>query len=465
MSISKEWAARVFSESQLGDKRRSKRLVRLVGACAAAPGASLPAALGGARKELDACYDLLRSKYFSYSHLVEAVAADTCARMAAMPAQTTFLLISDTTTLSFEHPSVFEQMGTLSKRPQERGMLAHTTLAIDAQTGEVLGLLSMLLWTRPVEEHGIKHERKSRLYKDKESFKWQQAIEEVTQRLDASLLARCIVCFDREADVPELMNYLERLGLRFIIRSNYNRKLSSHEKKLREQVLAQPVVAHSQLELEQRGGRQARAVKLEVRCAQVTLRAPYRRVAERVRDMPVSVVMYREVPSRQNQAKAICWVLLSSEALDLDNLSVWLERQRQHYAKRWRCEEFHRCWKSDVGVERMRLQSIDSLKKIVVIKAAIATQLVELSKNTQLEQTSCLELFDESEWVILWKLTEQGPPPEQPPNAQWAYRAVAKLGGWYDSKRTGTASPATLARGLEKLELICLGASLSLTFD
>lgn len=57
------------------------------------------------------------------------------------------------------------------------------------------------------------------------------------------------------------------------------------------------------------------------------------------------------------------------------------------------------------------------------------------------------------EWRILWVLTEHKKPlPDRPPSARWAYRALAKLGGFTDTKRTGRAGWATLWRGWFRLQ-------------
>ncbi|MBI2379729.1 MAG: hypothetical protein HYV16_03100 [Gammaproteobacteria bacterium] len=42
--------------------------------------------------------------------------------------------------------------------------------------------------------------------------------------------------------------------------------------------------------------------------------------------------------------------------------------------------------------------------------------------------------------------------PKTPPKLKWAYASIAKLGGFYDSKRTGRASWATLHLGLTRLD-------------
>lgn len=48
--------------------------------------------------------------------------------------------------------------------------------------------------------------------------------------------------------------------------------------------------------------------------------------------------------------------------------------------------------------------------------------------------------------------TERGAPPEQTPSAAWAYRALAKMGGFTDTKRTGRPGWDTLWYGWSRLQ-------------
>ncbi|MDW8880601.1 IS4 family transposase, partial [Legionella pneumophila subsp. fraseri] len=54
-------------------------------------------------------------------------------------------------------------------------------------------------------------------------------------------------------------------------------------------------------------------------------------------------------------------------------------------------------------------------------------------------------------WKVLWKTVEKTDFPSQAPVASWAYKAIAKLGGWTDSKRTGKATWSTIWNGWSKL--------------
>jgi hypothetical protein len=84
--------------------------------------------------------------------------------------------------------------------------------------------------------------------------------------------------------------------------------------------------------------------------------------------------------------------------------------------------------------------------------AVYLMQLKEMAENVEEAKTpSCELMFGPMEWVMLWKHLEKTPIPEQPPSLHWAYYALARLGGWYDSKRTGRVSVKTIWEGWMKL--------------
>lgn len=53
---------------------------------------------------------------------------------------------------------------------------------------------------------------------------------------------------------------------------------------------------------------------------------------------------------------------------------------------------------------------------------------------------------------MLWNSVKRKSLPEKPPTAAWAYQAIAKLGGWTDSKKTGKAAWLTIWKGCFRLK-------------
>jgi hypothetical protein len=68
------------------------------------------------------------------------------------------------------------------------------------------------------------------------------------------------------------------------------------------------------------------------------------------------------------------------------------------------------------------------------------------------EQASCDTILSEDEWKVLWVSTQRSKPPAAAPSIRWACLAVAKLGGFTDTKRTGRPGWDTMWHGWFRLQ-------------
>ena len=96
------------------------------------------------------------------------------------------------------------------------------------------------------------------------------------------------------------------------------------------------------------------------------------------------------------------------------------------------------------------MQTADHLERMITLLAPIAIRLLQLRENLDSddEEKSCLEVLNEDEFFMLWRSTEKKKKlPEKKPSLNWAYKAVAKLAGWNDSKKTGKACWSKLWEG------------------
>jgi hypothetical protein len=65
----------------------------------------------------------------------------------------------------------------------------------------------------------------------------------------------------------------------------------------------------------------------------------------------------------------------------------------------------------------------------------------------ELPEQPCDRVLTETEWKVLYTTTTKRPPP----SAQWAYRTIAKLGGWANTQRTGRPGWDAIGRGFLRL--------------
>jgi len=64
-----------------------------------------------------------------------------------------------------------------------------------------------------------------------------------------------------------------------------------------------------------------------------------------------------------------------------------------------------------------------------------------------LPASPCTKVLSTLQWQTLWMATQRDVTlPQEPPDCMWAMKAIAKLGGWNDSKQTGRPLSGSLAR-------------------
>jgi hypothetical protein len=368
------------------------------------------------------------------------------------PDDATLLAVEDTTTLSFRH-GVADELGVTGTDPgaRSRGILVHSTLLINAEKERTLGLVEQHRWCRDEQAHGRKHQRKKRTYQDKESYKWQRSSERLSQRLGRHMARTISVC-DRESDVYEYLTYKQQNGQRFVIRASVDRALSCPAGRLFGVLDEQAeLLGHKSVDIPQRGGRKARRARLALSVMRVELRPPQRAQGRSGDVLEVNAIVAREVDPPDG-VQPLCWRLLTSEAID-DVHS--LETIVRYYELRWRIEEYHKVWKSGVGVERQRFQRAENLERMLVITAFVAVRLLQLREAMMDEPESeagCAAVLEEEQWRVLWATTEKNPIPREPPSARWAFLALARLGGFTDTKRTGRPGWATIWHGWFRLQ-------------
>lgn len=447
------WARQIFGKAQLGDWRRTTRLIDLAARQAAAPAASWPAACDGDTAACLGGYRLIESKHVDPQAIAQAgfaataQAAQTCPRLLA---------ISDTTDLHYTH-QVAEQLGDVGfGGPEIGGWQVHSSLLIDGTDHQILGLIDQDWHSRTRSGRGRKHQRKQRSYRAKESFKWQANSRRMAQRLPAAVLARVIELADAEADIYEYLAYKVRQGQRFIVRVAQDRALSDADQRLWCHLAVQPVLGGWELDIPQRGGRPARTAHLQMRSAQVTLRPPHRAQGPRLKPLTLEAVLVEEVDPPAG-VEPLCWRLYTRE----EAATFAQARQvAQDYAQRPQIEVYHKAWKSGCRVQERRQQSPENLQRYGQVLAFIAARLVQLSQLAQAQpQASCEPLLGRVGWQCLWQSTQ--PPqrrlPRKAPNCQWAIHSLAKLGGFQDTKGTGRAGWQTIWYGYWRLQERLIG--------
>ena len=332
MSLSKEalaWAEAVFGDCELGDPRRTRRLVKMSAQLSAHAGEAPVSACRGDSAACEGAYRLLRNSKVAASAIAEGGFRAT-ARSAASSTGA-LLALEDSTSLSYAH-AVVDELGDLGgpASSNKRGFIVHSVLIVEAESGRTVGLIEQERWCREVAQRGQRHQRAERAYGDKESYKWQRASERMAARLGETQ-GRVISVCDREADVYEYLQYKIGRGERFVVRASWDRRVAGEAGHLFEALDRAPVLGSHTVKVPQRGGvaaRRARQVELEVRAVRVDFRGPKR--APALGSMAVNAVLAieREVPAGEER---LCWLLLTSEPV---SALAQAQQVLRYYARR-----------------------------------------------------------------------------------------------------------------------------------
>ena len=182
------WAEEQFGQCDLGDKRRTRRLVRLANEILCHPAGSLPQQTVD-WADLKAAYRLLGCQDVTF----EAIAAPHWEESRRRPPGT-YLVLSDTTELDFGIRRKIAGMGQTGNGGGW-GFLLHSALVVTAEGEEIIGLAGQKIRYRQPKPK--KENTNQRLKRDRESQLWGQVIDQVGAPAEG---ARWVHVMDRGAD-------------------------------------------------------------------------------------------------------------------------------------------------------------------------------------------------------------------------------------------------------------------------
>jgi hypothetical protein len=451
------WAEDFFGGCELGDKRRTRRLVKVAAALATSPGAAVDAAFGGDGAGALGAHRLLRNSRVEAEDIFEAGASKVA--QLGRECKGTLLAVEDTTALSFRSSGCGEVGGGRQERWQ-RQWLVHSVVLLREEDRYPLGVIEQRRWIRDPRMRGKRHLRRRLGYEEKESIKWERASVAVERRLGAEAMKRVVTVADRESDVYEYLQYKLERGQRFVVRSSWDRRLCGGGR-LRAEVGSWPVRGKVLQEVAQRGGRARRQVFLSVRYGQVKLGLPRRERSTVRKELSLWVVHLREEGAAAGVG--LEWYLFTSEAVEDFEQA---QRIIGYYRARWQIEDWHKAWKSGCMVEKRRQRTADKLEKLVVLTAFVAVRLLQLRQMAQRAgEESCEKMFDSNEWRCLWLSVERAPLPERAPTVRWAFEALARLGGCKKSSRLAAIGWLLLYRGWCSLLHRVIGFEMALALN
>ena len=419
---------------ELGDARRTRRLIKLVDDLSAQPTGSIPLACGG-WSETKAAYRLLDNPAVEWREIRDVHTTRTVARMAG---QSVVLCIQDTTELDFTSQPGIAGLGRLSHEAQH-GLYGHPTLAV-TPAGVALGVLDAWLWARkPKDQPDVK-----------ESIRWVEGYEIVADLAETLPDTRLVYVADREGDLRALIDAAARRGTPadWLIRSKPNRKTTTGEK-LGERIAQSEALGEVEFTLPAAPDRPARAVRQTLYRTVVMLPAHHGQPA-----VTVTAILAREEPPPTGEPAIEWWLLTNRTAdtlADVVQLIDW-------YRRRWLIEVFFRIWKSGCRVEALQLGTLERLERALVIYLIIAWRILYLvTEGRDCPNLPCDVVFDPEEWQAAWIVAHRAKPPAIPPPLGQMARLIAGFGGFLGRKRDGHPGPKALWEGMQKVRAFAIG--------
>jgi hypothetical protein len=453
--------------ADLNDKRLDARLCALLKQLGEHPVASIPAACGG-YNETTAAYRFFDNERVSFDDVLQPHIDATRQRIAAQPV---VLLPQDTTEIDVTRPQQQVVDAGLLDDGARRGAQLHLMHTFTPD-GTPLGTLRAIPWVRDDEAETnagrTRAQRAATPIEEKESVRWLEAMRQARKEAKRCPKTQFICIADSEGDIYEVIaeGMAEPRAADWIVRACQDRALvgevtegATAANHLRAAVSAAPVLLTKTIDVrgreakttcEDRGRRQprcSRTAEVEVRAAEVTLRAPWR-AGRKLPPVTVNVVMVREINPPADDVP-VEWILLTSLAIGtVENVANVI----QCYCARWMIEILFRVLKSGCRVEERRFECMDRVLRCLAVYLIVAWRTLYVCRlGRSAPDISCEAVFEPAEWKSVYQVVQKKPAPKAPPTLREIVRMVAQLGGYVNRKRDDEPGPQTVWLGLQRM--------------
>lgn len=446
LSAVQEWAEQTFNSAQLGDQRRTERLVKAAAKIAAHPEKSFPEIFNW--NELRGFYRLCDQEEATMQAVMEPHWRQTCQAMSQYPL---VLILHDTTELDFTDHKALAGAGPIGDG-RGQGFLQHNSLAVVPQPRQVLGLAYQQLRVRIPAPAGERTPNRKK--RDRESELWFEGIRAAGPTPEGC----CWVDVgDRGCDIYEAMVAARQVQHHFLFRLTQNRQVfttPAHDQSalLKDYAKSLPSQGSDVVDIPGRGGRAARAATVQLAAAPVWVPAPLetpKRASQPVVAAWVIRIWEVDPPSG---CEPLEWLLLCS--VPTTTLAELKER-RDWYACRWMVEVFHNIEKNGCSEEDRRFETAERMETCLAILSVVAVRVFQLRcalENQPHEPAT--QVASKAEIEVVCRFFKLKP---RNLTVRDFVRNVARLGGFLARKCDGEPGVQTLWRGYQRLQDLLLG--------
>ena len=391
------------------------------------------------------------------------------------------------------------------------GIHIHASLAIDAYSGQVIGLSDLILFERSARLSKEDSHRNSGgkttndfSEEERETYAWRQGVDNSRRLMSQWQGGRRSYIFDRDGDSKSILNHLLKYendekvkgSDDFVIRCQYRkRKFQLQSSADAPDELAglpwldvgpgrSPKSEHvpqksvDELLAEQPFYQQTHKVELRafdfINSSQKRRKRKKRKAKIKLKSLLLSVmdsdgnwhrlyvVQAWEDPSKlpKDQRKsAINWILLTNNEVRCFEQALEII---SYYRKRWHIEQLFRTVKKQgLQVESTQLGSPTALKRLIIMMMENAAKVLKLVGARSGETSEPITtIFDQQEVLLLKKInlkyegkTKKQKNPYDEATLSYGAWIIARMGGWkgYTARLPG---PITMERGLDKFQTI-----------
>jgi hypothetical protein len=434
-----------FGAAQLGDRRRTRRLVQLADKMVMHPGGTLPDKIDDPAS-LKALYRLVDQEPVTHAAVLAPSRERTLRLMRE--AEGTVLLIHDGTELDYSGLRSLEGLGHIGNG-NCRGYVVHNVLAVVAETRDVIGLAYQKLAKRPkANKKETREQRRAR--EDRLSRFWKDASGTIPA---AAAGRRQVEVADRGADLLEFLDFVESAEKWYLVRSQHNRRIcleNGENTKLHDYARGLPAQGYKTVEVPATKQHAARTARVSIAWSRLRVLVPKQPRGE-IRGVPLTcwVVCVREVDP-PDKVQPVEWILLTN--VPVECFEDALERIAW-YECRWIIEEYHKAMKTGCGIETLQFTTEERLQPAIALLSVVALFLLNLrnaSRRPDAQQRPATDVLPVLFVIVLalWRYKQ----PRQDLTVHEFYYALARLGGHQNRKHDHPPGWLVLWRGWTKLQ-------------
>lgn len=459
MSSVQSWAEAEVEGADFGDRRLNRRASAMLIQMEASPGGRVTSVFESS-SEQEGAFRFLRNETVCAAELSRSSFEGALSRLGDGE---DYVVAIDQTSLAVTDRQRSKGMGRIGSESDEAvsGFQVMSGLVVGTDQA-VKGLCTQQWWKRASDCPSWSQD--TRQFDERESILWRRALEEAEEsRQSAGVTGRPWYQLDRGADSWHLWENIQNENLQVTIRSAYNRKLTSGEGRLHDDVAASKVRGGIRLQLDPSNARRAghrvrRARRLVVRYKKVVVSFRRSRPQKGSFEADLSVVHVREARPPKN-AERIEWFLLTTHAIGslADALDVI-----ENYRLRWRVEEFHKTWKTSAcDIESSQLRSAETFRRWATLQAMVASRIEQMKRVSRASPDASAEEVatrHEIDTLIILAHKKKLLPAKrlrwQPGDFMSAkdfVDLVATMGGYTGKSSGGPPGSITIRRGLERL--------------